>query len=501
MNKIKILLTLCALLPAGLSFGQSRHYSSATLGMGGGGTAYQDGYHANFINPANLMVKNNHSGISVGLMGGVGANVGGSLMNIRAYNDYLTTGKTISGQTRADMLSAFFGAGIHNTRSAVAAVSVVPFGISVRGASQSFSLATRAVFNTGAGINKGAAELAFYGLDSDRFGSPVPVNMGGNLLSYGEISLGYARKIIHIDNLIFAKNINIYAGAAPKYLIGIEAVDFKFNSNLTVSAPSGNDLGRVVHDLNYTVNSYGTLSRLMQDFSAMHKLNSDTDIGDYLDDYTLSDFGTLARGFGLDLGITAEMDISHLYIPVINFFGKNKTLRLSMSLTDMGYINFNKNASEMRAGGTVVIDGDIGDSSFENYYDTLADSLLNNVYTNFDTQKTEGTKYSLPGMYNFGGSLTAGRLMLAVDYGFGFNRTGTNSLRSTLNLGAQYRLFGFVPLRFGTRIGGYSSAAYTAGIGLDFNFLELTVAASVVNNSGRHGSSLAAAFSGVVIRF
>lgn len=85
---------------------QSRHLTAQNIGLGGGGTAYQDLYHANFVNPANLML--NHSKrprITVGLAGGIYSSMGGSLMNIKTYNDYLTTGRVIEGATADDMLN------------------------------------------------------------------------------------------------------------------------------------------------------------------------------------------------------------------------------------------------------------------------------------------------------------------------------------------------------------------------------------------------------------
>jgi hypothetical protein len=62
-------------------------------------------------------------------------------------------------------------------------------------------------------------------------------------------------------------------------------------------------------------------------------------------------------------------------------------------------------------------------------------------------------------------------------------------------------LLGFIPLRVGTRIGGYSSTSYSAGIGLDFNFLEFTVGASSVANSENNGTAAGVAWSGLLIRF
>jgi hypothetical protein len=104
-------------------------------------------------------------------------------------------------------------------------------------------------------------------------------------------------------------------------------------------------------------------------------------------------------------------------------------------------------------------------------------------------------------MYNFGASLTMGKLTTSVDYGIGFNESGNNSKRSTLNLGLEYRLLGMVPLRFGTRVGGYSSTVYSAGAGVDLNFLELSFGASIVGKDTENGGSVAAAFSGLVLRF
>ena len=54
MKTLRILLTICFGLSAATLVAQSRHYNSRTLGMGGGGTAIIDGYHANFLNPVTI---------------------------------------------------------------------------------------------------------------------------------------------------------------------------------------------------------------------------------------------------------------------------------------------------------------------------------------------------------------------------------------------------------------------------------------------------------------
>jgi len=183
------------------------------------------------------------------------------------------------------------------------------------------------------------------------------------------------------------------------------------------------------------------------------------------------------------------MDISG--VPIIDgFFGKTKTLRVSMSVTDIGKITYDQNPTSFVASGRFDFTGAGNDDEPGDFYSDLADSLKNEVYGDFDAQDNEGVVYE-----------TMGKLTTSVDYGVGFNESGNNSKRSTLNLGLEYRLLGLVPLRFGTRVGGYSSTVYSAGAGIDLNFLELSFGASIVGKDTENGGSVAAAFSGLVLRF
>lgn len=503
MKNLRIIFTICFGLAATSLVAQSRHYNSATLGMGGGGTAYIDGYHANFLNPANLMLQHaNRPKRSIGLVGGLGFRAGGSLLNIDVYNQYLTTGLTINGQVREDMLNDWFGSNDSNTRELAATFSVIPFGFSNRGNKTAFSLATRVRTTQDLTVNKGFMELAFYGFDSDNFASPVPVNFNSRTLSFAEVSVGFAMELPIpltglIEKLPFINGVSIYAGAAPKYIVGIQSTELDFTSDLTVNPVTGSSNGSIVHDFNYSLFTYGDLSDQLTAYSNAREIDPDAKLDDFLD-YSGSDIGTLGSGFGLDLGVTAELDVS---LPALGFFGKKQVLRLSMSMTDLGSISYDESPSRVNAAGIVTIDGDVGDKTPNEYFDDLADSLQNDVYGGFTSQSVSSQKYELPGMYNFGAALTLGKLTTTLDYGVGFNDFGTNSKRSALTLGTEYRLLGIIPLRFGTRIGGYSSATYSAGFGLDLRFFEFSFAASTVANSANNGSSAAVAWSGLLIRF
>ncbi len=270
-----------------------------------------------------------------------------------------------------------------------------------------------------------------------------------------------------------------------------------FSSQFSVYPVTGSSAGGIVHNFDYALYTYGDLSDQLTAYSNARETNPDAKLDDFLD-YSGSDIGTLGSGFGLDLGVTAELDVS---LPVLGILGKKQVLRLSMSMTDLGSVSYDKSPSKITAAGLVTIDGDIGDKSPNEYFDELADSLQNDVYGGFTSESVSAQKYELPGMYNFGAALTLGKLTTTLDYGFGFNDVGTNSKRSALTLGAEYRFLGIIPVRVGTRVGGYSSATYSAGIGLDLRFLELTFAGSMVADSKSSGSSVAVAWSGLVLRF
>lgn len=501
MKTLRIFLTICFTLTAASLVAQSRHYNSQTLGMGNGGTAFIDGYHANFLNPANLMINNTgrKPRRQLGLFGGLGVSAGGTLLNTAVYDDYLTTGLTISGTIRENMLDDWFGGDVNSTRDVSVALDVVPFGFSNRGKKTAFSLATRVRTIQDLTLNRGFAELAFYGLDSDQFSNGVPVNFSSNVLSYSEISVGFAMELPIpltglIESLPFINGISIYAGAAPKYLVGIQAFDAEFNSTLTVDAPGLNQA--ITHDFNYTLRTFGDLSDQLTAYSNARESDPDAKLDDYLD-YSGSDLGTLGSGFGLDLGVTAELDVS---IPALGLLGKRQVLRLSMAMTDLGSITYDSSPSEITASDVYVFDANVGDSTIGDYFDAVSDSLENDVYGGFSALAIGDNKYDLPGMYHFGAALTLGKLTTTLDYGVGFNDVGRNIEGSSLTLGLEYRLLNFIPLRFGTRYGG-DDTAYSFGAGLDFRFFDFTFGAMTIDGESSSGTEIAFAWSGLVIRF
>lgn len=501
MKTLRILLTISFTLTAASLVAQSRHYNSQTLGMGNGGTAFIDGYHANFLNPANLMINNSgrKPKRQIGIFGGLGLNTGGDLLNLNAYEDYLTTGQVIEGSVRESLINDWFGEDITNRRSINFNMDLVPFGFSNRGKNTAFSLATRVRTLNNFDMNRGFMELAFYGLDSDHFGSGRDVDLGINTLSYAEISVGFAMELPIpltglVESLPFINGVSIYAGVAPKYIVGLQSVDLDFNSTLTVD-PAGTPNQGITHQFAYTLSSYGDLSEQLTNYANARETNPDAKLDDYLN-YTGSDIGSLGSGFGLDLGVTAELDVS---LPALGILGKRQVLRLSMSLTDLGSVSFDDRPSTVSASSSFTFDADVGDDSIDDYFDAISDSLENDVYTGFSAQAASEGKYDLPSMYNFGAALTLGKLTTTVDYGYASNEVGRNVKGSSFALGLEYRLLNFIPLRVGSRYGG-EATVYSFGTGIDFRFIDFTFGVMALDDASE-GLDVNFAYSGLVLRF
>lgn len=488
---------------------QGVHTTASNMGLGGGGGAYMTGYHANFINPANLMISDRDTRISVGVMGGLSTSAGGSLVNISLYNDHFTTGQIIDTEAAMRISNDWFGSGSESTAYMGFNLNVVPIGVSYRRDDMAFSTAFRIRTMNTTGMSKGMFELGLAGLNAEVFNEKKSVNLNTEMLALGEWSFGYAMEVWRNQTDFQPGTQRVYAGVAPKILFGMGYANIGFDSQLQVT--SGADAG-VVHEFDYYIQSVGDLTDDLEEYYHERRVlnNTDAQLGDFVDDDSFSDAGSVqGNGFGLDLGGTWEWYIKDISLPVIG--SGPQILRASFSITDIGSVNFNQNAGEFRAEDTFTWEGlDIDhdrideefDGDFDNYFEyVLEDSIGSDIYGNFSPQDVSSHKVGLNSMMNIGGALTMGKLGVMLDIGKGFNNRGINSRKIYTSLGTEYNLLNVIPLRFGMRMGGYSGVNFAFGTGVNFRNLEFTVSAMNTPSSKSGGSNIGAAWSGLVLRF
>ncbi|HEX6982156.1 MAG TPA: DUF5723 family protein [Balneolaceae bacterium] len=487
---------------------QSAHLTAKSLALGGGGTAYVEGYHANFINPANLMLGGAGPRITFGLLGGISTSMGGPLINLHVYDTYFTRGLTITGSIAEDALTDWFGNDPAGMKNFGMQVDFIPVGLSVRNDKWAMGLAlrTRILMNTG--INKGAAQLAIYGFNAGIFGDGQPVNFSTSTLVFYEASLGVSIQLLEIENLGFARNVKIYAGAAPKLLLGVNSYKADFNSVLTLKGPQ-NEVEEIRHDFNYRIETTGEITDQLTEYYQVRESQSKVPvIEDYVEIVPEDMYGVKTSGWGLDLGAVVEMDVN---IPVLGALFKGaEHLQVGLSLTDLGSLTFTENAGAFVADKNLIwrgfnfdqetIDEEYNGDRGEYISHVLEDSIMTGIYNSFVPQKNVENKRFLPTMLHFGTRLILSKLSISVDLTRGFSNEGVNTQKMALSTGIEYDLFGFFPLRVGMRTGGYSSTSYSAGVGLEFRNFEFSIAASTVNTLAKNGSA-GMAWSGLILKF
>lgn len=507
---LSLILGCILFVPVSLT-AQVSHTTASNMALGSGGTAYLDSYHANFVNPANLMLNPYKPDISVGVLGGFSTTAGGSLINISVYNDYFTTGQTVSGQIATDALDQWFGTDPGNMRNAGMQLDIIPLGVSYQTDKWAASAAFRSRVLANGATSRGFAELGIHGLDSEVFSSPRPVNFTMESMAFHEISLGYSRELLNLPNLLgFAENLRVYGGIAPKLLLGTQASRLNFDSNLLLEGENSNEVDLIRHDFAYQLETTGSLSDQLTNYYN-DKQSSDElpDINNYVEPEA-GDFSQIrASGFGVDLGGTAVMDIDVPYFG--DFFSGSEQLTVGLSLTDLGQLSYKDEIARFTAEDILEWEGfefdqdkleDDFDGSREDYMESvLKDSIATEVYGSFAPENVNQISRALPSRLNFGTQLVMNNLSVSLDLSKGFLEQGTNSKRISVSTGLEYRLIGIIPLRVGIRTGGQTSTSFSAGLGVDLQNFEFSVGGLTVPNSAARGSSAGAAWSGFVVRF
>ena len=503
-NSFARLASLCVvfLLITSTLFAQ-RHTTARNMGLGGGGTAYMGDYHANFINPANLMLGDRNA--AIGLFGGISTLGGGNLADMSIYNEYFTTGRTLNEQLTMEISDKLFGSSPNGSRSIGANLDAVLFGINLKKGNQAVSAAFRMRALSSLTMSKGFFELSMGGLNELYFNEYKNVDVSADMLMVGEVSVGYAREVWSSGTFGQQGSKRLYAGVSPKLLLGMNYYRTSFQSQLRISE---NEM-LLSHVFDYNVESTGQVSQQLNDYHADRNTSGlDPVFGDYLIlDDAASDLGSIkGRGLGLDMGVTYEM-----VMPSVPFLGGDyQVLRLSLSATDMGSVNFSQDAGSFRGVGqfdwsgtrldSEYIDAE-HDSKFSNYSSHLQDSIATHIYGNYSPEDIASLNVGLSPMLNFGAAYTAGKWNLMFDLGKGMNSRGMNSQVISSVLGVEYNLINIIPLRTGMRVGGDMPTAFSFGTGINLKFLDFTVGFMSTPNLHDNNLSVGAAWSGLVMRF
>ena len=465
-----------AVVPALPADGQVFAPGPASAAVGRGGPAYVYGSEALFLNPANIALETRgaieiSSGRAI-----IGA--GGNLLQFRFYNEVFTSGETITDEERQRVLSEWFGgADSGHLRSASVVAEAVPVAVIHAHGSGTLAYSMRLRTHASVSINGGWLDLLLSGTEQDR---AIPLDGQFGLMSTTELGVTYARKLAP----------RLALGATTKLVFGNDFTDARLESVATITDAS------VTHDFDYVVRAAGGIS---------------SDFVDHVDFFSKDAFGgggfspsfLSATGFGMGMDVGGT-------------FPASPEVRLSASLTDVGFIRWSGAAQTIRpSGNSFTFDGlvldidrirDEHDGNVGDYLLSSIDSLASLSYR--DVERSRGSfSTALPTTLHLGAAWTPAGTRATVIGGTSaplFASPVRPAAFPDVHVGAEYEPGGTVrfPLRAGLQLGGSSAMMLSFGFGVHsprFDF-DLGVAATPRSDLMGAGARYTAAVSAITVR-
>lgn len=485
--------TLLLVFSSGAAFSQSV-LSTRNLSLGGGGTAYLTGYEANFLNPANLMIRTRNTNFSFGI-GDLGyffnpvIPSGTAAGQIRYFRSYLDAYNPDTDPLQPAEIDEILRRNYKNNRLASEhqhRLDIVLAGIQWQQDDRSLSLTARARLATRIEVGRGWYDYVFI----ERNGTSVKTRdlrlIQQTQLLY-EFSFGYAQRFDFITGLI-PRLGELYIGIAPKFIIGGSYLDLNYDTRFTLE--EGAAFPMMTQSLRYR--STGNFSEATQTYSVSGEAGpaiagsfSSSTFQDNFRDYTRP----TGYGAGIDFGLTYVLSLGSDLEPGLQQKRDvpEKSLRISWSITDIGFVSYSEStlAFDQGADTSLTQPPAQAERRFEGspgQYIAFFDDTDNSINPLDDlapgsADARDGFTEILPTTFNGGLLLELNRFKFLADLVLGLNDTAFNNTKLTAHFGIEANPFKPVPIRVGTRLAAGRPTLFSVGTGLVMKHWELSAGA------------------------
>ncbi len=432
----------------------------------GGGVAYSSGLSAHFTNPANLLIRDDlrRHQVSLGL-GGVYHSNGSRIARApRLPNDMVSHFLPDSPAARnaiseSDLRRMFSNSDrYHMTRS----YEMVPMGYSWSNGTRARSLAVRSRGLTSFEMNSSWFSATDVSDDSE---AALTRYINESYQVYHEVSFAIAREVTMLNQWQAGLN-TLYIGLAPKLLVGGMYSQAEYTSEYHFADDNWQNSG------NLHLRQTGDLNHYLSDL--LRTGDADQAFRNHLS--PSSNFKSGGAGFGIDAGLTYIIplgdDVSlspHIEAPL------KKSLRLSIALTDLGFIRYHNQPAEWQSRNitrvyselpetNIVFSGKPGELIRYIHQDSGEDSALENL-----AKINEDAFYvQLPTKLHIGTALQYNWVTTTADLNYRFNSSDYKTNGWRVSLGTELRLLRFLPVMGSIQLNPGGKAALGAGAGLDF---------------------------------
>jgi len=411
--------------------GMARTYAASTYGLDAAG-----------VNPANLLGGGQSYLIQFGLAK-VGMHVGSDFLTYDLYEKYFTGIETDSGRVgrylgdaeKQEILDGFpDGVG-----TIAADAEVRPIGLMLNLGSGALALTVTERVASTATIPREYADFLFYGNTPGSAYDFSQTHMAGSWTR--EYGLTYAMPLPGLGPVS-----DVTAGIGLKLVHGYAYAEVdRFNTSLITSTT-------------------GVLTGTLDVHARTSCIDALTDSYDGSFDPFPAPAGT---GIGFDLGMAGSL---------------TEYMRVGVSVTDIGSINWTRNVEEISADSTLVVS------------DPLDPEQSSGVEDAVNGESRPGPEFatSLPSMLRIGvaadlhklpffRSFLPGELLVAADYSQGLVETAGSTLTPRFSLGMEWRPLPFLPVRTGVSFGGTDHYNWAFGFGFHFGLFDIDLATENVS--------------------
>ena len=456
------------------------------MALGGGGSTYITNYNANFYNPANLMIQDKFGTFEIGVMlggfyfDGV-QNFGHPLTQFDNAQDYIKKyqrGQYEINQVELNEIVDNNYPGTSQLSTNRTRYDATLLGMKWKKTNQSFSFAIRTRTSSSYSVGKGWYDSSF---SSEGDYSFINRSLIHRYQTLHEISFGYAETFRFLTNLT-SKLDNFTIGIAPKLVFGGSYQDAVWD-NFYYQNPETGQVSRV-QEFYYA--GTGQFSDATSDFVTGESANNA--VMQNINNDLMSLDGV---GAGLDIGVTYLLTFgSDLSAVRPGVQPTRKSLRLSFSMTDIGFVSYSSRLQKLIH---------LPDTSFS---PSLPLSPANEAFIGargqylgfieqfgednpFITANSSNSNFSvlLPMAIHGGALLEINRLKLMGDISVGLTDNAFNSTTLISSVGIELRPFMFLPLRAGTQFEAQRPSFLSVGTAIETKHWDLSVAAQFTPKS------------------
>jgi hypothetical protein len=442
-NILMFLFTTIMINSSYAQYGSLGSIDARSLGLAGSSNSVSSGVYSIGINPANLAInKNNFIDFTTVLpLPSISISTGTNFLSLNDVN-YFFGGVDGEARVLTEADKQRFNSLIQNGGLVFinASFSLFSFGINLNDNIGALAFSIQDIAGAKLYLPQALADVVLNGNPQGKTFNLNEANVKAWWIR--NYSFSYARNFIEPNSSLIDR---LTVGITGKLIHGYSYIGTD-HASYNITTGSSNEITGSADLLGYS--AFSDAFGVKYDFDSLKQKSS------------WGIFPTPAgTGFGIDFGIAAMLD--------------NWTL--SVSLTDIGKINWNKNAAEFSSFGEIYFD----DLSNKDQMDSLENLLTG------DSKKIDKFSTGLPTTLRFGTSYlldegtVPGSLLLAFDYDQGFNDLPGNTKFPRVSLGAEWKPMDWIPyIRTGISYNFEFGINWGVGLGIEIKIVELNFACS-----------------------